>query len=343
MTPRPADHAHPADARPADRSAVELARGPLPGLALAGPSTLDRAGVRRTTPGLLDALWADPATRVLRVHSGRAPVVPRRGGFELVLLPPAGVPAPGPDDLTLYLGTAGGTEHVAVVSAESEPEVADGSAGDEEWRGLREVGTVLPPLDARLFTEALAMGNWHAVTRFSPRTGEPLTTTTGGWVKAEPAGREHFPRTDAAVIMAVVDPEDRLLLGHQPIWPANRYSILAGFVEPGESFEDTVRREVFEEAGVVVGPGTDDVRYLGSQPWPFPASIMVGFTARAVTTDIRVDGDEIALARWFSRAELAEAVTTGSVLPPPPVSISRKLIEAWFGGPLPVPDDEPWA
>jgi len=342
VTPSPAGQQSAADQQP-QPTPVPLASGPLADLALARPSSLDRSGVRRTTPGFLDTLWADPRTRVLRVHNGRAPVVPRRGGWRLVLLPPADVPAPRPDDLTLYLGVADGVEHVAVVSSESEPEVADGSAGDEEWRGLREVGTALPDLDARLFTEAAAMGNWHAVTRFSPRTGEPLATTAAGWVKAEPAGREHFPRTDAAVIMAVVDPEDRLLLGHQPIWPENRYSILAGFVEPGESFEDTVRREVFEEAGIVVGSGHDDVRYLGSQPWPFPASIMVGFTARAVTTDILVDGDEIALARWFSREELAEAVATGAVLPPPSVSISRKLIEAWYGGPLPVPDDEPWA
>ena len=341
VTSRPADVPGPQSLP--EPNEVQLASGPLADLALARPSSLDRAGARRTTAGLLETLWADARTRVLRVHSGRAPVVPRRGGWQLVLQSPADVPAPAPDDLTLYLGVADGVEHVAVVSTESEPEVADGSAGDEEWRGLREVGTVLPDLDARLFTEALAMGHWHAVTRFSPRTGELLTATTAGWVRAEPGGREHFPRTDAAVIMAVVDPQDRLLLGHQPIWPENRYSILAGFVEPGESFEDTVRREVFEEAGIVVGSGADDVRYLGSQPWPFPASIMVGFTARAVTTDILVDGDEITLARWLSRAELAEVVVSRGVLPPPSVSISRKLIQVWFGGQRLVPDDEPWA
>ncbi|WP_432544765.1 NAD(+) diphosphatase [Kineococcus sp. SYSU DK002] len=323
---------------------VPLPSPPLRDLALSRQH-LDRAGAHRTSPSHLADLWASPDTRVLRLHAGRAPVVTTPEGPRLVLLSPAQVPAPGPEDLQLYLGVDrdGDREvhHVAVVSADAEPEATDGAAGGEEWRGLREVGRELPDLDAGLFTEALAMGNWHAVTRFSPRTGAPLTATTSGWVKTEPDGREHFPRTDAAVIMAIVSPDDRLLLGHQPIWPANRYSVLAGFVEPGECFEDTVRREAFEEAGITVGTDPDDVRYLGSQPWPFPASLMVGFVARAVTTDIRVDGDEIALARWFTREELAEELRTGGVLPPPGVSIARRLIEAWYGGPLPV-DDRPW-
>ncbi|WP_432534934.1 NAD(+) diphosphatase [Kineococcus arenarius] len=330
-----------APTEPTGSRGVALPAPPLRDLALSR-QRLDRAGARRADPGLMERLWASAATRVLRVHAGRAPVVRTARGLELVLRAPGEVPAPGAEDLVLYLGTDGRAEFAAVVSADAEPEVADGSAGDEEWRGLREVGDVLDDRDAGLLTEAVSMGNWHAVTRFSPRTGEPLTVTTAGWVRAEPGGKEHFPRTDAAVIMAVISPDDRLLLGHQPVWPANRYSVLAGFVEPGECFEDTVRREVLEEAGVVVGPDPEDVRYLGSQPWPFPASLMVGFAARAVTTDIRVDGEEIALARWFSRAELAQEVRAGRVLPPPSVSIARRLIEAWFGGPLPVPGDDTW-
>ncbi|WP_380170173.1 NAD(+) diphosphatase [Kineococcus sp. DHX-1] len=319
---------------------VPLPSPPLRNLALSRQH-LDRNGVDRTPASRLAELWASPDTRVLQVHAGRAPVVDTPEGPRLVLRAPGEVAAPGPEDLQLYLGVEDGVHHVAVVSTDAEPESTDGAAGGEEWRGLREVGEQLPARDAGLFTEALAMGNWHAVTRFSPRTGQPLTATSSGWVKAEPDGKEHFPRTDAAVIMAIVSPDDRLLLGHQPIWPANRYSVLAGFVEPGECFEDTVRREAFEEAGIVIGTELDDVRYLGSQPWPFPASLMVGFAARATTTDIRVDGDEIALARWFSREELAEELRTGGVLPPPGVSIARRLIEAWYGGPLPV-EDRPW-
>ncbi|WP_432572497.1 NAD(+) diphosphatase [Kineococcus sp. SYSU DK005] len=333
---------HAVAAAPNGPGKVALPSPPLRDLALSR-QRLDRAGARRAEPGLLERLWAQPSTRVLRVHAGRAPVVRTARGLQLVLRAPGEVPAPGEHDLLLYLGADGAEEFVAVVSADAEPEVVDGAAGDEEWRGLREVGDVLDDRDAGLLTEAVSMGNWHAVTRFSPRTGEPLTAASAGWVKAEPGGKEHFPRTDAAVIMAVVDPADRLLLGHQPVWPANRYSVLAGFVEPGECFEDTVRREVLEEAGVVVGADAEDVRYLGSQPWPFPASLMVGFAARAVTTDIRVDGEEIALARWFTRDELAQEVRAGRVLPPPGVSIARRLIEAWFGGPLPVPGDDSWA
>ena len=321
---------------------MPLPSPPLRNLALSRQH-VDRAGVNRVSPSRLQELWASQDTRVLQVHAGRAPVVSTPVGLELVLRAPAQVPAPGPEDLQLYLGVDEGVHHIAVVSAEAEPETADGSAGGEEWRGLREVGEELSARDAGLFTEALSMGNWHAVTRFSPRTGQPLTPTTSGWVKVEPDGREHFPRTDAAVIMAVISPDDELLLGHQPIWPENRYSVLAGFVEPGECLEDTVRREAFEEAGIVIGSGLEDVVYLGSQPWPFPASLMVGFAARATTRDIKVDGDEIALARWFTREELAEELAAGRVLPPPGVSIARRLIEAWYGGPIPVPHDRPWA
>ena len=130
--------------------------------------------------------------------------------------------------------------------------------------------------------------------------------------------------------MAVTDPDDRLLLGHATHWPQGRYSTLAGYVEPGESLEAAVRREVVEESSVLV----DEVTYQGSQPWPFPASLMLAFTARATTTEIEVDGVELTDARWFTRAELGRAVEDGSVLLPMRTSVARALIEDWFGGPL---------
>ena len=158
--------------------------------------------------------------------------------------------------------------------------------------------------------------------------------TDAGWVRACTVdGSEHYPRTDPAVIMAVVDTDDRLLLGHATAWAGRRYSTLAGFVEPGESLEHAVRREVAEETGVVVG----DVTYAGTQPWPFPASLMVAFVARALTTGIEVDGVEVEHAAWFTRAELASAVAAGRVVPPPDSSIARALVEDWYGGPLPEP------
>jgi NAD+ diphosphatase len=131
--------------------------------------------------------------------------------------------------------------------------------------------------------------------------------------------------------MAIVGPDDRVLLGRGATWPEHRYSTLAGFVEPGESLEDAVRREVAEESGVVVGP----VHYQGSQPWPFPSSLMLGFRGEATSDQIRVDELELADARWWSREELQADIKAGRLILPPPVSIARRLIEDWFGAPIP--------
>ncbi|HET9899739.1 MAG TPA: NAD(+) diphosphatase, partial [Actinomycetes bacterium] len=161
--------------------------------------------------------------------------------------------------------------------------------------------------------------------------GAPTEIGAAGHLRTCPQdGSQHFPRTDPAVIMAVISPDDRLLLGHQHVWPARRYSTLAGFVEPGESLEMAVAREVREEAGIDVVA----VTYIASQPWPFPSSLMLGFTARADSDDIRPDGDEIEDVRWFSRDALREDVRSGELRLPPPVSIARRLIELWYGGPL---------
>ncbi len=130
--------------------------------------------------------------------------------------------------------------------------------------------------------------------------------------------------------MSVVDRDGRILLGRQARWPDRRFSTLAGFVEPGESLEAAVRREVVEEAGVRVGA----VEYRGSQPWPFPSSLMLGFRATAISTEITVDGIELAQARWWTREELALDLATGELLLPPGVSIARRLIEDWYGAPL---------
>jgi NAD+ diphosphatase len=136
--------------------------------------------------------------------------------------------------------------------------------------------------------------------------------------------------------MTVVDDDDRLLLGSQAQWPQGRFSTLAGFVEPGESLEAAVRREVAEEVGIVVG----EVSYVGSQPWPFPSSLMLGFVAHALTLDVELVDGEIAQARWFTRAELLDAVNSGDVRLSPRVSIARQLIESWYGEALPDPPPE---
>lgn len=200
------------------------------------------------------------------------------------------------------------------------------------WSPLRAVGAVLSARDAGLATAAVALDHWHTRHPRCPRCGGLTDATAGGWVRVcRDDGSEHYPRTDPAVIMTVVDGDDRLLLGHAAAWPPGRYSTLAGFVEAGESLEAAVRREVAEETGIVV----TDVEYVASQPWPFPNSLMLGFRARAQAAAPRPDGVELTDARWFTRDELAAAVSSGDVVPPGRTSIARALVEDWFGAPLP--------
>jgi NAD+ diphosphatase len=194
------------------------------------------------------------------------------------------------------------------------------------------IATTLTDLEAGLFTTALALANWHHSHGFSPRTGSATDPVDGGWVRRA-AGERHdvFPRTDAAIIVGVIDADDRILLGSNAAWESNRFSLLAGFVEPGESLESAVIREVFEESGIRVA----DPVYLGSQPWPFPASLMVGFTARvdaSQTSTLTPDGAEILALRWFSREELAASLD--EITLPGHTSIARAILEHWFGGPI---------
>jgi NAD+ diphosphatase len=198
---------------------------------------------------------------------------------------------------------------------------------------LREAAALLNDRDAGLFTHAVALANWHATHTHCPRCGTPTVTVAAGHAQRCPAdGSEHFPRVDPAVIMLVTDPDDRCLLARNRRWPERRVSILAGFVEPGESAEQAVAREVGEETGITVAR----VRYVGSQPWPMPQSLMLGFRASAAgDLEIRVDDDEIAEAHWFSRDELRSALTAREILLPPPVSIAHRLIESWYGEELP--------
>lgn len=277
---------------------------------------LDRAAPRRADPRLLAATLGKPTTLVAALRRDTMAITP---DCRLALRPAE------PDDagrLTFFLGTAGRTAYLGVVE-EADP----GSS----WSTLRQVGTRLDDREAGIFTTTLALANWHRNHTFCSRCGEPTGAVQAGWVRqCSSCGREHFPRTDPAVIVSVIDDEERLLLGQGIGWPSNQYSVLAGFVEPGESFEAAVAREVFEESGIVVA----DVRYLGNQPWPFPNSIMIGATARAETTRLRHDPDEMAEVRWVTRQEYAGYLRDGTIRVPGGISIARRLIERWLGADL---------
>lgn len=194
---------------------------------------------------------------------------------------------------------------------------------------VREIGSLLAERELELGLHALALSNWHRAHPRCPKCGGATRVDLGGAARFCDADQsQHHPRTDSAVIVLVKDRQDRILLGHQPIWPEGRFSTFAGFLEPGETFEQCVAREVLEESSIRVS----ELKYLGSQPWPFPASIMIAF--EAVTDnpdDARGDGEEITDVRWFSRAELKAAAADGSLLLPPSISVARKMIERWLG------------
>ncbi|WES65061.1 NAD(+) diphosphatase [Microbacter sp. GSS18] len=284
---------------------------------------IDRSAAEREDPGLLDRLRADPSTRVLLVSRDQAPIA-RSGG------PAWTTPDDAPADAEwALLGRAGdGAALVAAVIAGDPPPVADA-----EWAGLRTVGADLSAEDAGAFVTAVALGRWLRDAPHCPACGERTVIEQAGWSRRCPScGRQHFPRTDPAVIVAVtsaVDP-DRLLLGSNAMWGGSRYSCFAGFVEAGESLEQAVHREVEEEAGVEVA-GLD---YRGSQAWPYPRSLMVGFLARAEDdAAARPDGEEILDVRWFTRDEIGAGLRgEGPVGLPGPASIAHGLIAQWYAG-----------
>jgi NAD+ diphosphatase len=312
-------------------------------------TTTDRAADLRERPDLVASMLTDATTRVLMVHDGS--VVTRGGDREpaLVLLPPgqAALLSPGGElpEGWIFLGVDDVDGLPGASPTETRPAGAPGYLArlvpdvesavllaGHRWSPLREIGAVLSARDAGLATAAVALERWHVRHPRCPRCGAATRSEQSGWVRRCVAdGSEHYPRSDPAVIMAVVDEADRLLLGHGAQWPLHRYSTLAGFVEPGESVEHAIRREVREEVGVTVGA----VEYRGSQPWPFPGSLMLGFRAHALTTAVTVDAVEVTAARWFTRMELRAGIRSGSVGLPNNTSIAHALIEEWYGSELP--------
>lgn len=327
--------------------------------------------MQRQDPNWLRTVWELPNTLVLVLEKGRA----RFAGGEVLFDLPAGLP---PEEL-VYLcaadepklrgqlkearrdaGLSGREEdaeqwvHIVVApaglrdravssSGDGQPGLQDevsktqGDEGTEvRWVTLLEVLNQLDDFHLGLFTQATAITNWHSSSVYCGSCGTPTQMRFSGWMRyCVTCETEHFPRINPAIITAVVDEDDRLLLGSSYRWDAHRFSTFAGFVEAGESLENAVVREIKEEAGVVVG----GVEYLGSQPWPFPSQLMLGFIASVEDpSQAKPDDNEIREVRWFTRRELAEQVSAGKIWIPPRASISRALIEYWYGGPI---DDAP--
>ncbi|MEP6599351.1 MAG: NAD(+) diphosphatase [Actinomycetota bacterium] len=292
-------------------------------------ASYDRAAHRRSDDQWLATAWS--RARVLLVSpDATTPVVSGNGALRL--------------DLRDHREVAGDAARRLLGVVEGVPYFAATVPGENDWATLRQVGAATDDVHAALVATAIALELWHGRHTNCPRCGTPTTETQAGWTRLCPVdASQHFPRTDPAVIMLVHDGADRCLLGRGVDWGLGRYSTLAGFVEPGESLEAAVAREVLEEVAIVV----DDVRYVASQPWPFPSSIMLGFTAHADgAAAVRPDQAEVIEAGWFTRDEVrqaAEWVDRDGMPDPsavlrgisPKLSISRYLIDGWLGGVLP--------
>ncbi len=301
-------------------------------------SAIDRDYLARESSELFDELWRNPTTRVLPIFNQKVLLRENASGdwqpklalFEVEQVPSA--------QFRVYLGRTtiettnidGSTLPVGspiVAAALGENSANHLQPDQSKWHNLRRSTGALDDLDAGIYAQGLAITNWHLSHQHCPRCGTPTVIEKGGWSRrCFKDDRQVFPRTDPAIIVAVTDEFDRILLGSQGAWEDNRWSVLAGFVEAGESLDQAVRREILEEAGVPVR----DVHYRGSQPWPFPYSLMFGFTAKADSTSQLVpDGIEIEKLKWFSRDELR--ASRDSILLPGRLSIARALIEDWLG------------
>lgn len=275
-------------------------------------SDLDRVDQHRSSTEWVAGLWRAEDARLLKLDD-RSRFTTHPGGSALRMTKPF---VDFDSQRHRLLGLLNGSP-VFAVEALTEGEVHD----------LREVGHLLTDEERDIAAAASALNQWHRAEPRCPQCGEPTEVINGGFARHCPVcGHDHFPRTDPAVIVAVLDPLDRILLGRQSTWPVGRVSILAGFVEAGESLEQAIHREIAEEVDVSLSA----VRYFGSQPWPFPRSLMLGFAARASSTDICVDGDEIESAAWYTREEVRSQVASGELGLPGETSIAHRLITAWL-------------
>lgn len=278
----------------------------------------DRDAAARTSEQTLDAAWSERDARTLPISRGKVAIWQGPAGLTLALQPVSGERSS--DDI--YLGRMGGSP----IFARAHPVESTRRDSGFTWANPFEMGHELTPVETELFAVALALTAWHASMGFSPRDGQPTEIAQGGWVRRDTHGSEHFPRMDPVVIV-LVEHRNRLLLGSNALWESGRFSLLAGYVEAGESAEQAVAREVFEESGMRV----TNIRYVTSQPWPFPRSFMLGFRAElehdcdpeALVPDVT----EISELRWFTRDELRSPES--HITLPGKLSIARWLLDLW--------------
>ena len=291
-------------------------------------SRMDRASHLRKNQATLDQLWAE--AKIVHFSAGRLAVAD--GATKIRFLSAEEI------DQLIASGEfkSGERYFLGLDQNDNEPYFAwnsphkniDGDDAPVGYTTLREIGGDLDEFEMELALHTVALSNWHNTHPHCARCGATTSVSLGGAVRTcDKDKSEHYPRTDCAVIVLVRDIQDRILLGRQAIWPEGRYSCFAGFLEPGETFEQCVQREVFEESGVKVR----EINYLGSQPWPFPASIMISFEAITDSPEsAQPDGEEIVAIKWLTRAELNEAVSAKTLSLPPTMSVSRKMIDRWL-------------
>ena len=326
----------------------------LPFLPLA-QGDIDYEVARRGEPDLFAKVLAEPATKVILVKDGTVAVPHGQGAIadyanvkmRLAQLPGAYVAADvthvQPNDTTITAATArsGGADDAfaevpAHESQENAKSLLESAATRFDWVDLRGFAPHASAREAGQATSAISLSMWHARQRHCPTCGAPVEPALGGWAQHctndEDGNRLLFPRIEPAVITAIVDHDDRLLLQHNSAWRNNGlYSVSAGFVEAGENLEHACRREAKEEVGIEIG----ELKYLGSQPWPFPSSLMMAFKGVAVTTDVHVDGEETLQARWVTRDEYMSELVSGRMEAPGKATIARYMIEEWLGHDLP--------
>ena len=291
-------------------------------------SRMDRASHLRTNTNTLDQLWAK--AKIVHFSAGRLAI--SADATQLNFLTADRVK----DLITSGNFKTGDRYFLGLDQNNNEPYFAwnsphldhDNDVAPDGYSTLREIGGDLDEMQMEVALHTVALSNWHNTHPHCARCGATTSVSLGGAVRTcDNDKSEHYPRTDCAVIVLVRDSQDRILLGRQAIWPKGRFSCFAGFLEPGETFEQCVQREVLEESGVTVR----EINYLGSQPWPFPASIMISFEAITDSPDIaRPDGEEIVDIKWLTRADLNTEVAAGTLSLPPTMSVSRKMIDRWL-------------